>query len=98
MDTENLNQVGDVIECDKLGYGEWVVDEAKMTGAGYGHGANDYYPPGHQITLLRLVIGTNDINPIYKPQVFYQCQWFSPTLNYQTPIRTLKKIMTVKYE
>lgn len=52
----------------------YVVTETDFTGGGTGHGANDIYPDGHEVTASKLK--NNKFNPKARPVRFYQTGCF----------------------
>ena len=70
-----LNQMGDVIKDKKLGSGEWVVMATRKSGGGRAH--NDVYPDGHELVLMKLRKGTDDVDWESDVKYFYQSGCFT---------------------
>ena len=69
----HTNSIGEVLKHKKLGKGEWIIVETKMSGGGYAH--NDYYSDAHTLVLrpiLPAIAGISVIENKGKPKIFYQ--------------------------
>ncbi len=84
------NKIGDLISHPKLGDGLYRVTATCMTGGGTGHGANDIYPDGHRLTLMRERDGAIDWRE--PPKHFYQSGCFGgpAMLPYCNPVELEK--------
>jgi len=79
-------RVGDVI---LLGGHEYVVEDARMTGGGTGHGAHDVYPDGWQVRARRLDNGNYD--PKGRLRTFYMSGCFNGMIREVEVVRKLTK-------
>ncbi len=69
--------------------GEWVVEEARLTGGGTGHGPGDVYPDGWHITA-RLLRPNGTYDPKGVTLQFYQDGCFTTVIEGCVKTRTLK--------
>ena len=83
---DKFNKIGDLIQHPKIGEGTYRVTGTALTGGGYGHGPGNYYPDGHELTLMPESNGTVDWSA--KPKHFFQSGCFCATvmLPYCKPI------------
>lgn len=89
-----MNSAGDVLKDEKLGSGEWVVVSTVMTGGGTAHGPHDVYPNGHQLTLRKLIEGTDKIDWKAKEKKFYQSGCFIESAMLREPVLTRSLVTT----
>lgn len=66
----------------------FVVTRTAMTGGGNGHGYNDYYPDGHQVSIKQLN-KDGSYDPKGRECHFYQSGSFNCMIENVTPIRKM---------